>query len=198
MIAAGEQLSEALGDGGPAPWPVHLAFSRFDAVRSFVPGTILVASPLKDLSPLGRPFVDVEALWRRWVGQTVAETGPTLLLTMLFRAVPAGEDARVIERIRRLNLLMAELSLVHSTSVVDLDRTLTFFGASRLATSHRLGGTAGAEAAGHAIATALLAAGLGPEIPGDVQAAAARRHGGLPELWPAVRRRIHRRGGASR
>ena len=109
MVAAGEQLSEVLGDGNSGPWPVHLAFSRFDAVRSIAPGVLLIASPLKDISPLERPFMDVEAFWRRWI-DPVAASGSTLLLAMLFRAVPPGEDPRVIERIRRLNLLMVDLS----------------------------------------------------------------------------------------
>lgn len=192
MIAAGEQLSEALRDDAERPWPVRLSFSSFDT-EGAAPGPIVVTSLLADAMSL-EPLATVEAVWRDRLAKGLAGADRIVVLCTVFRVV-GDRQARpiLIERIRRLNLLAAELSQAFNTYVVDLDRTLSFFGAATLQSDFRLVGHRAAEAAGHAVVTTLFAAGLGGLVPVERQAIGAKRHGGLHQLAAVVEPRLRAR-----
>lgn len=193
MIAAGEQISEALRDDAGRPWPVKLTFSSFEHDHA-APGPVAVASLLADALALERPLSVVESAWRERLASRLAGPERIVALCTVFRVV-SDRQARpiLIERIRRLNLLAAELSQAFNVYVVDLDRTLSFFGAGTMRSDFRLSGHRAAEVAGHAVATTLLATGLGGLVPVDRQAIAAKRHGGLHQLAAVVEPRLRAR-----
>lgn len=192
MIAAGEQLSEALRDDVGRPWPVRLTFSSFGP-EGTASGSIVVTSLLADAMSL-EPMATVEAIWRDRLAQRLAGPDRIVVLCTVFRVV-SDLQARpiLIERIRRLNLLAAELSQVFNIYVVDLDRTLSFFGAATLQSDFRLVGHRAAEAAGHAVVSTLFATGLGGLVPVELQAIGAKRHGGLHQLAAVVESRLRAR-----
>ena len=75
-------------------------------------------------------------------------------------------------RIRRLNLLAAEMSREIGLFVIDLDRVFADAGARRFQTDYRLMGNATAEMAGHFMALTLIANGVDAVAPFEVQDAA--------------------------
>jgi hypothetical protein len=72
-------------------------------------------------------------------------------------------------RIRRLNLLAAEISREHGAVVIDIDRLLADVGARRLGTDYRLQGAAAADLAGNSIAMEIILNGLDAFASVDVQ-----------------------------
>ena len=130
---------------------------------------------------------EVEAAVRDWPSaemrlkrdyEALARRGPeTLFLCTVFRHVPAelDDEARISLRlaIRRLDLLAVQLSHATGLNLIDLDRALADAGALALDTDYRLGGTAGAKAAGREIARAILTAGLDAWIAPEIQERAA-------------------------
>jgi hypothetical protein len=103
-----------------------------------------------------------------------AVDGIVLFLCTVFRFVPLGDSAdhsRLV-RVRRLNLLAAELSRETGLLVIDFDRIFTDIGAVKLQTDYRLDGKYAAEAAAKAIAFAVVSGGLDAFVSFDIQDAA--------------------------
>ena len=69
------------------------------------------------------------------------------------------DDAAALERIRRLNLLAAELSHDLDIGVIDFDRQFADIGARTLETSYRLEGGGAREIAAYTVVKTLLASG---------------------------------------
>src|SRR5205814_8125220 len=92
----------------------------------------------------------------------------------VFRNIPADAvdaQSRLI-RIRRLNLLAAELSRETGLFVIDLDRRLAEIGAVKVQTDYRLDGPSATNIVAKEIALAVVSAGLDAFVPFEVQDAA--------------------------
>jgi hypothetical protein len=83
-----------------------------------------------------------------------------------------GTPESLGERIRRFNLLAADVSHATGAFVVDLDRALTRIGARDLATDYQLGGEAAAATGAEALVSTLFRAGLDDYLPPEVEAKA--------------------------
>ena len=110
---------------------------------------------------------DIEARWRHRVDTLMAASAHPVFLCTILRHVARRPEAtgeptreRILKRIRRLNLMIAELSQATGVGVIDIDRTLAHIGARALQTDYRLTGSMGAETAGRVIVSALLDTGL--------------------------------------
>jgi hypothetical protein len=112
---------------------------------------------------------DARSRWEPLLRGLVArDAGPVFLCTV-FRLVHDDADPTVtIERIRRINLLAAELSQATGVFVVDLDRALAHVGGRTVGADYRLASVTAQAAAGHVIAATLLSAGLDPFVPIDL------------------------------
>ncbi len=89
--------------------------------------------------------------WSRIIAEIQRTSGASVFLCNVFRHVPGGSPYRYFrtppslgERIRRFNLLAADLSHDTGIYIVDLDRALADRGADALKTDYRLMGEAAA------------------------------------------------------
>ena len=145
------------------------------------PGVIIV-SLLGEVNQAHVEWAGIAARWRRQASALVGGSARPVFLCTVFRHVPAAAPRSLIERIRRLNLLVAELSQATGANVIDIDRTMAHFGARLLATDYTARGRIGPEVAGDVIAAALLEVGLDEVVAGKTLEKARRLHGGLDGL----------------
>jgi hypothetical protein len=96
----------------------------------------------------------------------------------------------MMERIRRLDLMVAHLSHDFGINVVDIDRMFAFVGARRLGTDYRLHGDAAACIAGFAITSAFLEVGLDDAVPTDVLERAREHLRRSGQIEKALTRRV--------
>ncbi|WP_156680296.1 hypothetical protein [Sphingomonas profundi] len=192
LIAAAEQLGEALADPGEPPWPVTLR-AVGDEAPPTPPPSIVIATMRAALDG-GEDAAALAAGLAR-----LTEAGAAVLLCTLLRVV-ADRAARpaLMPRIRALNLRAVELSHALGLAVIDVDRVLSLFGAARLQTDYRLGGPAADEVAAHVIVSALLAGGLDAMVPADRQERALARHGDLHAIAGIVDRRLRAKAAGAR
>lgn len=101
--------------------------------------------------------------------QPVSKTGPRQYLCTVFRHVPPDAPPSLRLRIRKLNLLAAELSRATGIFVVDVDRSLADVGARAYATDFRLGGLYATEAVAREIAATLLGTGFDAALPREAR-----------------------------
>ncbi len=191
FVAGFEQVSEALASASRERWPVSLAFrNSFETIGSSeaVPD-IAVVSLFTELGRLDEPFEETRERLAQALPALLDRGIASVFLATIFRHVP-GREPKLLERIRRLNLLVAELSNETGFDVIDIDRTVTHFGARDLETDYRLTGRVGAEVAGYAIASAVLAIGMEEAIDPDLRAAATEFHGPIWEMSKFVNRRL--------
>ena len=110
------------------------------------------------------PWPSVERRLRQSYQRLAGTEGAVIFLCTVLRHVTRSEGADQAElkriRIRRLNLLAAELSRETGAYVIDLDRSLADIGASKLQTDYRLNGQYAAEVAAKFMALAVISAGL--------------------------------------
>lgn len=170
FIEAGRQLADwlTLGAGNS----VALRITRGDSLRVGAaddPAHVNLVSMLDAISETRHDFATIEARWQAELEFFYSRsTGPIFICTA-FRHVPEGDaKQRTLERIRRVNLMIARLSQKHGIGVIDIDRIFAHFGARALHTDYRLDGPVAAKAAGEVIVDALLSEGLdeffGPEL----------------------------------
>lgn len=196
VTAVAEQLAECLAAASGHPWNVEARLR--DGIAAIDPAgdaTVAVASLLPELARSGEPLAAMQARWRAHL-DALAQRGIPAVVCTIFRHVspPQGGSreaaAATIERIRRLDILAAELSHDTGASVADVDRVLAHLGARQLATDHRLGGPIAAEAAAWTIVSALLDGPLDAVVGPDVLQRAQAFQGRLWEIDRLVNRRL--------
>jgi hypothetical protein len=198
VVAGAEQLSESLSAAaGGAPWPIQLNLQGPGSpIEAGAAPTAIVASLLAETLRPDEPIAETTERWRDDLARLKA-SGSAVFVLNVFRHVPdrvgAGETPPVLERIRRLDLMAIRLSQQLDVGVIDVDRAFAHIGAQVLKTDYRLGGVLAAEVAGHALAWALLSAGLDAAIDPDVQEKALAALGAFAEIDAVVNRRLARR-----
>jgi hypothetical protein len=198
LAAGAEMLSECLASAAPDyAWPVQLNIAPPDAEAppAFTPSAIVLSlSP--EVGRIDEPIAVTQGRWRDRL-RRLAATGAPVFVCTVFRHVPdrggAGAPSKRLERIRRLNLMAAELSRELGVLVVDLDRALAHIGGYELATDYRLGGVAGADVAGHTLAWSLLSLPFEHPEPAMLEERARARLGRLEEIDGVLARRRLRR-----
>ena len=200
LEATAEQLGECLKAATGSAWPVELRFHQ--TIEAIVPGyrsTIVIASLLPEVLRRDLSLADIEARWRKGLASLHGAFLGVFVCTV-FRCVATAAERRreqgtldIAERIRRLNLLAAELSHDTGVGVVDIDRVFAHIGARELGTDYRQSGAMAADVAAHAIVSGMLAIALDDVILPDEQNRAKRFHGDLSTLVTFVlssRRRL--------
>lgn len=126
-----------------------------DALVSERPA-IAAISLLPEVDGPRRPLGDVAERLRSDI-RSLEKSKTRVFLCNIFRACV---DEQLLERIRRLNLLAAEISHETGAGVIDVDRSFAHLGARTLETDYRLEGRRAAELGGKVIAEMLLAYGI--------------------------------------
>ena len=171
------QLAQSLSEAAKTPWTCDSVFSAdIEALQKNGDAKIVVTSFLPELAKVDEPWAEVEKRLRATYA-LLSESGASVFICTILRHVrrdmePEKVDALMI-RIRRLNLLAAEISRESGAFVIDLDRIMADIGARRLQTDYQLAGTFAAGVAGHAIALTIADNALDVFVPFEVQDAAA-------------------------
>lgn len=159
------RLARALSQADGTEWTCDPEFCHDLAeLKENNEAAMIVTSLLPELEKLAEPWTDVEKRLRTTYA-ALGERGVPVFICTILRHV--GDDAEaeateaIMVRLRKLNLLAAEISRESGAYVIDLDRTLADIGARRLQADYRLDGNAAAEMAGHFMALTLL--GNAPE-----------------------------------
>jgi hypothetical protein len=148
-----------------------------EALKGKGEASVLIASLLPEVCNHAQPWTTVEERlsesFRNFANVDSASPTAAFICTV-FRCVPTDESdsqSRLI-RIRRLNLLAAELSRQSGHYVIDLDRCLADAGALKIQTDYRLEGPFAARVVAKEMALAIVSAGLDAVVPFEVQDAA--------------------------
>jgi hypothetical protein len=201
LIAAAEQLSDHLGAAAQdSPWRVRLNFRPMGSAVPLAPTTsVAVVSLLPEAGRTGELISETEARWRSYLSLLKASGAPVFVCTV-FRHVAdrdiPGVVSPVLERIRRLNLMAADLSHDLDVAVIDIDRAFAHIGGRRLQTDYRLSGVMAAEVAGHTIAWSLLSSGLDDVVDPALQERAKAILGDLQQIDALIGRRLAQRAEA--
>ena len=174
---AANHLARVLTQAAAAPWTCDCVFSPdLESLRPGSESAILVGSLLPELEKMSEPWPVAEKRLRKTYA-ALGELGAPVFICTILRHVDRDEDAAAREalkiRIRRLNLLAAEISHESGVYVIDLDRVLADIGAHRLQTDCRLKGSAAVSMAGHAVALTLVRNAVDALVSYEVQDAAA-------------------------
>jgi hypothetical protein len=154
--------------------PVRLSCTlepALDALETDRP-CVVITSLLLEVANHREPWPAVERRLRQAYARLAARDDLTIFICTVLRHVIAEEAAQArskLVRIRRLNLLAAELSRETGSYVIDLDRSLADIGARTLQTDYRLGGDYASDVAAKFIALAVVSAGLDAFVSFDVQ-----------------------------
>ncbi len=179
---AADLLASALGEGAS----VRVAFPEsLETIDRAVDPCIVLTSLLEMAGDPDEPWTACEdRLRRHYEGLTRDPRVSVFVLTILrhVRNEEGGIDRSRLNRIRRLNLLAAELSRETGVYVIDIDRALADIGAAVIGADHRLGGSHAAEAAGRCIASVVLSASLDGVIAFERSQAAAAVLAALPVI----------------
>jgi hypothetical protein len=171
---AAARLESALAAAG-APVKVRCQFEEsIEALKGSDEPCVIIASMLPEAAGFRQPWEQVEKQLREDYQALTAIEGVVVFVCTVFRCLPPEEDtdqSRLV-RVRRLNLLAAELSRETGLFVIDIDRTLAAIGAVSLQTDYRLGGEFAPAAAAKVIALAVVSAGLDAYVSFDAQDAA--------------------------
>jgi len=172
---AAKLLQDSLSAAAGETIAVHCQFEpSVELLNELGKGTIVVASMLPEVANFREPWASVEARWREHCRALMRADGAVVFLCTVFRWVPFDDAAASsrLQRIRRLNLMAAELSRETGVFVIDLDRILADVGAIELQTDYRLGGQRVVDFVANSIALAVVSAGLSEDIAFDIQDAA--------------------------
>jgi hypothetical protein len=160
VYLAARHLAQALSRTAPEPWSCAAAVKPdMAALLKESDAAIIVTSLLPELEHLEEPWTKTEKRLRATYAALCERGAPVFICTVLRHVgqdVEAETAEALIVRIRRLNLLAAEISRESGAYVIDLDRVLGDVGARRLQTDYRLAGDAAAEMAGHFMALTVL------------------------------------------
>jgi hypothetical protein len=167
-------MAKALSKAAEVPWTCECEFSPdLESLCQDSKAAIIVTSflPLVGKNNV-ESWSQVEQRLRSAFKALGEQRAPVFVCTIL-RHVGHHEDTESSDalriRIRRLNLLAAEISRETGVYVIDLDRVLADIGARRIQTDYRLTGTAAAEMAGHFIALTLVSNALDAVAPFELQ-----------------------------
>jgi hypothetical protein len=153
-----------------------------DALERLDENSIVISSLVLEVANYEEAWPQVEHRLRARY-EALAGTGAVIFLCTVLRHVARSEGADQAKckliRIRRLNLLAAELSRETGACVIDLDRSLADIGARKLHTDYRLNGQYAGEATAKFIALAVLSAGLDAHVSFEIQDAAKAIVAGL-------------------
>ncbi len=178
---AARQLSGALGSGYRVEAEFPSSLATLD--RAAEP-CIVVTSLSAEAEAIDEAWDIQEERLGRLFHDLTADARVLPYVCTVFRHVVETADPeerrRRLRRIRRLNLLAAELSRRTGVHVVDFDRALADIGAQALATDHRLGGHVAVVAAGACLSRVVLTTGLDAVLSYSVQEAAAEALAGQP------------------
>jgi hypothetical protein len=143
-----------------APITFDLRFlPHLDAVEDI--RSVVITSLLAETDPDAAPWATVETRLRAAYLNLSSHPNLTVFICTVLRNVGAGDGAAArLGRIRRLNLLAADISRETGLNVIDIDRTLADIGARALATDYRLGGPFASEVTAKSIALTFLVCGL--------------------------------------
>jgi len=173
---AATTIARSLGDASRAEWGCDCTFVR-DAgeLRATRDDAIVVTSMAR--------YLDRAEAWGTLESEVRAELaaacdrGGAVFVCTVFRHIDADEDraraAALRVRIRRLNLLAAEISHDTGAYVVDVDRVLADIGGRRAGTDYRLRAGPGRELAAQTIALGVLGNALDAFADVELQDAAA-------------------------
>lgn len=159
---ASRNIARSLSEATGQHWTCDCRFVRVaDLQDPEVAGSIVVTS-------LG-PMVDAPERWEdaerqlRSMYAGLCERGRAIFICTVLRHTAGSDPTAALRRrirIRRLNLLAAEISREHGAFVIDIDRTLADVGARRLGTDYTLKGEAAEKLAGDTIAMEVVLNGL--------------------------------------
>jgi len=153
LMLAVEQLRQLFARADQREWKFECDLQQG---REREAPAIYIVSLLGKLDGEREPIEDVRRRLREEI-RTMMNREARVFLCTVFRACEG--DAPTIERIRRLNLLVAQLSHELDCGVIDFDRTFADIGARPLQTSYNLEGRPAREVAAYAIVKTLFAAG---------------------------------------
>jgi hypothetical protein len=173
QAAALLESSLSAAAGGPVTVTCEFA-DTFEALNPTGEACVVIASLLPEVANYQQPWADVADRLSKDFGTLASVESAPVFLCTVFRHVPASEaDAQPrLIRIRRLNLLAAELSRETGLFVVDLDRSLADIGGAKIETDYRLQGPSAAKVVGREMALAIVSAGLDAYVPFEIQDAA--------------------------
>jgi hypothetical protein len=172
---AARLLESSLGAAAGGPVTVRCQFeTSLDALKSCEEPCIKIVSLLPEVDNHQEGWAEVERRLRDRCKALMTTDGAVVFLFTVFRHVAMDDsaDPSRLTRIRRLDLLAAELSRETGLFVIDLDRSFADIGALKLQTDYRLGGQYASDAAAKFIALAIVSAGLDAYVSFDVQDAA--------------------------
>lgn len=160
----GEALTEASGTAH-----VVLVDVPAEPGRCVEHASMRIVSLHQDVAAFETPWPQEEARLRALHVPRLETGEPFLFLTMLRHVDRDEEQAdHIRSRIRRLNLLVIELSREFGICVIDIDRALADVGARRLRTDYRLGGDA-IDLAARTMALGIVVDALDAVVPFEVQ-----------------------------
>jgi hypothetical protein len=177
------RLTSSLTASAGHPVAVRCSFvASHEALERLGEDSIVISSFLPEVANFEEAWSQVEHRLRARY-EALSGTGAVIFLCTVLRHVARSEGAKQAERklirIRRLNLLAAELSRETGAYVIDLDRSLADIGARKLHTDYRLDGQYACEAAAKFIALAVLSSGLDAHVSFEIQDAAKAIVAGL-------------------
>lgn len=171
--AAARHLDRSLGDpkaSGVDRAPIFV--DGLEALAQSPPRAVRLISLVPELLRLDGIWSEEERRLRSALEVLTSAGGPVFIVTVLRHA---GQDDdrdllyRRRVRIRRLNLMAAELSRQTGAFVVDIDRVIADIGGRNLQADYCLASPAAAAVAGHAIALCIVANGLDAFISSESQ-----------------------------
>lgn len=159
VAAAGRHIARVLTEASGEAW--RSDSRSLESLETAPAGDILVTSLSLEVDR-DEPWAATEARLRGLYDRLGQAGDPVFICTVLrhVRDPDAAESLRRRVRIRRLNLLAADISRASGAFVIDIDRAFADIGAHALATDYRLTGEAACDQAAKCIAMAIIVNGL--------------------------------------
>jgi hypothetical protein len=166
LIDATVDLRQCLSEACGSDFPIAVRFfSRLSEIQPASLPRLVATSLLLEMTEPEDPLADVEKRLRESLSRIASDGYSKLFVCTVFRrirrknaVIDSGESR--IERIRRLNLLAAQLSHELNINIIDFDRSFAHRGGRVLDVDFRLEGPAAVFTARHAILSTFFAAGL--------------------------------------
>jgi hypothetical protein len=166
LIDATVDLRRYLSEAGRNDFPIEIRFpSRLSEIEPVSAPRLVVTSLLLAMTEPEDPLLVVEGRLRESLSKLAFDGCSKVFVCTVFRrvghkSVLKNSGGLRIERIRRLNLLAAQLSHELDINIIDFDRSFAHFGGRVLDVDFSLEGSAGVLAAKHVVISTFFAAGL--------------------------------------